>query len=84
MRQDTDDFTAFCYYDPDREDGVILAFRQENCAGDLLEVSLPFASGADRYTITDEDSREESVTDRVVTLRFEAPRTAKLLWVKKV
>ena len=82
--QDTADFTAFCYYDPDREDGVILAFRQENCAGDLLEVSLPFASGADRYTVTDEDSREESVTDRVVTLRFEAPRTAKLLWVKKI
>jgi hypothetical protein len=61
-----------------------LAFRQENCAGDLLEVSLPFASGADRYTVTDEDSREESVTDRVVTLRFEAPRTAKLLWLKKI
>ena len=29
--KDNTDFTAFCYYDPEKEDGVILAFRQERC-----------------------------------------------------
>ena len=82
--KDTTDFTAFCYYDPEKEEGVILAFRQEKCARDILRVFLPFASASDRYTVTDEDSHEEIATDSIVTLRFDAPRTAKLLWVKKI
>jgi alpha-galactosidase len=82
--KDITDFTAFCYYDPEKEEGIILAFRQENCCRDLLRVSLPFASNADRYTVTDEDSNDKTITGSTITLRFDAPRTAKLLWVKKI
>jgi hypothetical protein len=82
--KDITDFTAFCYYDPEKEEGIILAFRQENCCRDMLRVSLPFASNADRYTVTDEDSNDKMITGSTITLRFDAPRTAKLLWVKKI
>ena len=81
--RDNTDFTAFCYYDPEKEDGVILAFCQERCDRNLLRISLPFANAADRYTVADQDSGEEMTTDGIVTLCFDAPRTAKLLWVKK-
>jgi alpha-galactosidase len=77
-------FTAFCYYDPAKEEGVILAFRQENCVPDTLHVSLPFATCNDRYVITDEDSKEMAEVNGQLTLKFDAPRTARLLWVKKI
>lgn len=82
--KDTTDFTAFCYYDPKKEDGVILAFCQEKCIRDTLSISLPFAYSGERYVITDEDSHEESVTNKDITLHFDAPRTARLLWLKKI
>ena len=82
--KDNTDFTAFCYYDPEKEEGVILAFRQEKCAKETLRISLPFVDNGDGYIITDEDSHEERTTDGIITLHFDAPRTAKLLWVKKI
>ena len=81
--RDTSDFTAFCYYDPAREEGVVLAFRQESCPRAQLRITLPFADGG-RYTVTDEDTREETATDGDLMIHFDAPRTAKLLWVKKI
>jgi hypothetical protein len=82
--KDNTDFTAFCYFDPEKEDGVIFAFRQENCERENLHISLPFVDSGYRYIITDEDSYDERATDGTVTLHFDAPRTAKLLWVKKI
>ena len=82
--KDTTDFTAFCYYDPDKEEGVVFAFRQEMCGRELLRVSLPFASVTDRYTVTDEDSGCQRISDGIITLHFDKPRTAKLLWIKKI
>ena len=82
--KDTTDFTAFCYYDPDKEEGVILAFRQEKCDRDMLRVSLPFAGETDKYSIIDVDSGKKASVYGIITLCFEAPRTAKLLWVKKI
>ena len=84
MEKDNTDFTAFCYYDPDKERGVILAFRQEKCVRETLRVSLPFVDSGDGYIIIDEDSDDKTITDGIITLRFDAPRTAKLLWVKKI
>lgn len=81
--KDNSDFTAFCYYDPEKESGVILAFRQEKCERDTLPVALPFAAAADTYTLTDEDSGALSTVSQSVTLHFDAPRTAKLIWIKK-
>ncbi|MBQ3869470.1 MAG: alpha-galactosidase [Clostridia bacterium] len=77
---DTTGFTAYAYYDPEAEKGVLLAFRQENCADTSLTVNLPFADR--KYTLTDEDTKEEYKTDGSLTLRFDQPRTAKLLWIK--
>ena len=82
--KDTTDFTAFCYYDPEKEDGVIFAFCQEKCSRDVLNISLPFIDSGDRYIITDENSHEETATNGTVTLQFDGPRTAKLLWIKKI
>lgn len=81
---DTTDFTAFCYYDPDKDEGVMLAFRQEKCNREQLCIQLPFASSDDNYLITDEDNGVETITNGTVTLLFDTPRTAKLLWVKKI
>jgi hypothetical protein len=82
--KDTTCFTAFSYYDPEKEEGVILAFRQESCTRNELSISLPFAPGAEKYIITDEDSRKETETNGKMTLYFDRARTAKLLWVKKI
>ncbi len=81
--RDTTDFTAFCYYDPEKEEGILLAFRQEHCCRTQLRITLPFAADGDRYTVTDEDRREKTVTEGPLMLSFDAPRTAKLLWLKK-
>ena len=82
--RDNTDFTAFCYFDPDKEEGVILAFRQEWCVRKTLRLTLPFAMEGDRYSYVDEDSGEEVIADQTITLSFAAPHTAKLLWVKKI
>jgi hypothetical protein len=82
--RDTAGFTAFIYYDPEKEEGVLLAFRQEECDADRLSISLPFAADGDTYALTDEDSRKETITGGSIELRLDAPRTAKLMWVKKI
>ncbi len=81
---DTTDFTAFCYFDPEKEEGVILAFRQENCTRNLLNLFLPFVANGETYRIVDEDSGKKELIGRTLTLDFSAPRTAKLLWIKKI
>ena len=81
--KDVTDFTAFCYYDPETEDGILFAFRQEHCSRNTLPIALPFAESGDSYVITDEDTREEITANGSLTLHFDAPRTAKMLRVKK-
>jgi len=82
--KDTSDFTALCFYDADKDEGVILAFRQEKCDRNLLRIALPFVSAGDKFTLTDEDSGEKETADGNFTLTFDEPRSAKLLWVKKI
>ncbi|MBQ7322567.1 MAG: alpha-galactosidase [Clostridia bacterium] len=81
--RDTSDFTAFCYYDPEREEGVLLAFRQENCVRSRLSLRLPFAQKDETYLLTDEDSGEQTVTAGELNLTFDLPRTARLVWLRK-
>jgi len=80
---DKNGFTAFCYYDPEEDEGIVLAFRQEGCARDVLRARLPFAGEGERYLLTDEDSGESVETDGSLTLTFDTPRSARLLWLKK-
>jgi hypothetical protein len=81
--KDTTDFTAFAYFDPEKEEGVLLAFRQERCVRDTLRLHLPFASADVRFTLTDEDSGEVLTAAPSVELHLAAPRTARLLWIRR-
>jgi alpha-galactosidase len=82
------DFTAYSFYDPETNEGVILAFRQEECRESVLSVTLPYVSADEVCTITDEDSGDViSLTGGETrkngfTLTFDAPRSARLFWVK--
>lgn len=76
-------FTAYTYFSPEREEGVVLAFRQEECADDTLEVVLPYVLPGEKYEVVDEDSGERVISDGRLTLKFAEPRSARLLWVKK-
>lgn len=76
MRDETD-FTAFCYFHPDTDTGVLLAFRPKECVRDTLTLALPFA-GDGEYTVTSEDSHE-IIHTKQLTLYFPEPRTARLL-----
>ncbi|MBQ7387462.1 MAG: alpha-galactosidase [Clostridia bacterium] len=80
--EDTTSFTAFAYFDPEMCEGALLAFRQESCVKDTLTVNLPFTNG-DEYVLTDEDSGEKIHTKGKLSLHFDAPRTARLIWIKK-
>ena len=84
-RFDNTDFTAFSYYDPDTEKGVILAFRQEHCELDTLKIKLPYASNNDKFILTDEDTKETTeLFGANITLHFDSPRSAKLIFIEKV
>ena len=80
---ETTGFTAYSYFDPDTKKGVLLAFRQEECAEDALSLSLPFVGEGETCALTDEDTGETFTVGprEVFTLRFGAPRTARLLWL---
>jgi alpha-galactosidase len=80
--RDTTGFTAYCYYDPEAEKGVLLAFRQERCQRSTLSFRLPFAQGT--YRFRDEDTGEVFTSGGDGTLSFPAPRTAKLIWVEQL
>lgn len=82
--QDKFDFTAFCYYDREAEKGVILAFRQENCGRELLNVTLPFAEADAKYKLTDADTGIETTICEKLSLEFPRPRSARLLWIERL
>ncbi len=80
---DTSGFTAFAYYDEESKKGVLLAFRQEKCAEAELRVRLPFLDAGGCFVLRDEDSGEMYAISRGedLSLTFDAPRTARLLWI---
>ena len=79
---DTTAMTAYCFYDPDAEEGVLLAFRQERCYHDTLRFALPFA-GEDRFLLTDEDTGDRVVVGKTGEVTIPERRQARLLWIKK-
>ena len=80
---DNGGFCAFCYYDPESESGVLLAFRQEACATDTLRLTLPFVSEDERYLLSDEDSGEMTEAGNRLKLTFDSQRSSRLLWLRK-
>ena len=80
--QERDAFTAYSFFDPESETGVLLTFRGEDCEKESVILSLPFANG-EEYVLSDTDTGEEIKAKGAFTLSFENPREAKLLWIKK-
>lgn len=86
--EETTDFTAYSFYDKEKKEGVLLAFRQEECVEDTLSITLPYIELGMACIITDEDSGEvvritgDEMQEKGFTLTFAESRTAKLLWIK--
>ena len=81
-------FTAYALFDPEEEEGVLLAFRQEDCAEDAVTLNLPFAGEGSGWTLTDDDSGEvlslgEAEAREGFVLRFSHPREARLLRIRR-
>ena len=83
-KTDRSGFTAHAYMDGDTDDGILLAFRMEDCEESVLNIDLPFAK-QDEYLLTDQDTKEEIIVKNgKVELEFTHKRQARLLWVKKI
>ncbi len=86
-REDKTSFTAYCYFDPESGEGALLAFRQERCQAEEVQLTLPFARERG-CCLTDEDSGEtlrvsgDEMRGKGFALSFDAPRSARLLWVR--
>ncbi len=77
------EFTAFAYFDPEKEKGIILAFRQEKCEKKSLNINLSFLDEGE-YILTDEDTKENyTLNKKELSLYFENPRSDKLIWIEK-
>ena len=79
---DTTSFTAYAFFDPDTEEGILLAFRQERCYHDTLRARLPFV-GKDTYLFTDEDTGETMEVTGDATFVIPERRMAKLFRFRK-
>ncbi|MBR4185317.1 MAG: hypothetical protein IKQ87_06080, partial [Clostridia bacterium] len=82
-------FTAFAYLDPETEEGVLFAFRQEDCAEAELTLNFPFAEPGTKWLVTDADTGEELCLEGQrardgFVLRFEKPRTARMFRIRSV
>lgn len=79
---ETTGFTACAFFDPEALSGALLAFRQEKCQEETVTLPLPFAGEGEEYDLKDEDTGEILRAGRQgITLRFDKPRQARLLWI---
>ena len=84
--EETDGFTAYSFFDPEKREGVLLAFRQENCEADELTLTLPYAEAGAVLTDADTNcsftvSGSEMKTSGI-KLSFEHKREVRLFWIK--
>lgn len=79
--EDKTGMTAYMYFDPEEEKGVLFAFRQEECDEGELSLFLPLEG---KWTLADEDTGEKiSDMNGKIVLQMPEKRTARLLWVEK-
>lgn len=80
---ETTGYTAYAFFDPETLSGVLLAFRQEKCQEETVFLPLPFAGEGETFVLRDEDTGDTLIAGRQgITLRFERPRQARLLWIR--
>ncbi len=75
-------FTAFAYHDPDTNEGVLFAFRMEDCERDALTLSLPFADADNPYALTSCDGESDLVTTGEVRLTLPEKRLSRMYLLK--
>lgn len=82
-------FTAYSYYDEEAGEGILLAFRMEDCRFDTYPLRLPYARDEKTYTLTDADTGESLTPDgRMLRTQglnpiLKRPRTARLWYLKE-
>ena len=80
--KDMTDWTVICYFSKEKGEGVITAFRMEECEKDSFTVSLSFTQG-EKYRLTDADTGKETVTDELYALNLGKKRSSALVFIKK-
>lgn len=86
--QDRSGFTAYSFFDPEEEKGVLLMFRMEACGLDSLCVKLNYAQTGAKYRLTDADSGvleevEGSELRKGKTFTLAEKRSSRLIWIEK-
>lgn len=75
---DLSGFTAYTYFNPETEMGVLFVFRQEECENSEITLKFSFAQNKELF-LTDKDTKETFTTkNRELTLCIPEKRTAKL------
>ena len=79
-RDDRFGWTALAYMDEEAGEGLLLAFRMEDCAEDRCTVKMDFADPDKKYAFCDADTGEETAYSGEeladgVTLSLPAPRS---------
>lgn len=87
--QDKSGFTAYSFFDPEAEKGVLQIFRMEQCTLDALTIRLSYPEPDARYRLKDEDrgeTTEYSGAELNAGVVFALPqqRSARLIWVEKI
>lgn len=87
--QDRSGFTAYSFFDPEKDKGALLMFRMECCGLDTLDVKLTYADPDANYRLTDEDSGEAfeasgAALSEGVTFTLPQKRSSRLIWVEKI
>lgn len=71
-------FTAYTYFDPETEKGILFVFRQEECEDRDIDLEFKFTQGKE-LVLTDKDTKKELATENArITLTLSEKRTAKL------
>ncbi|MEA4823741.1 MAG: alpha-galactosidase [Clostridiaceae bacterium] len=75
------EFTAYSFFDPEREEGVLLVFRMEDCERDTFRVTLPYT--AQGMTLDDADSGESFPYTPGMQVIIREKRATRLFYVHK-
>jgi len=71
-------FTAYTYFDPETEKGILFVFRQEQCESCDIVLKFNFTEGKE-LSLTDKDTKEELTSENAgITLTLPEKRMAKL------
>ncbi len=85
-----DAWLAFATFLPDKEEGVIIAFRREKCPLSAIVADLQFVDSNKKYAFEDADSGEVTTLEGAeiekngYTIRADEPRTSKVIYFKVV